>query len=97
MNNKGLEYVKSLFAAVGKHLDIFVKNECMKFERISIDPGIMLGKPCIKGTRITVELILEKLAGGATVEWILDGYPRLTSADIEEAIIYSGARLSRVK
>ena len=49
----------------------------MKFERISIDPGIMLGKPCIKGTRITVELILEKLAGGATVEWILDGYPTL--------------------
>ena len=97
MNNKGLEYVKSLFTAVGKHLDIFVKNECMKFERISIDPGIMLGKPCIKGTRITVELILEKLAGGATVEWILDGYPRLTSADIEEAIIYPGARLSHVK
>jgi uncharacterized protein (DUF433 family) len=38
----------------------------------------MLGKPCRKGIRITVELILEKLAGGATVEDLLDGYPRLT-------------------
>lgn len=66
----------------------------MKFERISIDPKIMLGKPCIKGTRITVELILEKLAGGATVEWILDGYPRLKREDVFEAIRYARAVLT---
>lgn len=66
----------------------------MYFERISIDPKVMLGKPCIKGTRITVELILEKLAGRATVEWILDGYPRLKRADILEAIRYEHAVLT---
>jgi uncharacterized protein (DUF433 family) len=66
----------------------------MKFERISIDPKIMLGKPCIKGTRITVELILEKLAGGATVEWILDGYPHLIREDVLEAIRYAKAVLT---
>lgn len=65
----------------------------MYFERITIDPKVMLGKPCIKGTRITVELMLEKLAGGATVEWILDGYPRLKREDVLEATQYAHAVL----
>jgi uncharacterized protein (DUF433 family) len=65
----------------------------MKFERISIDPKIMLGKPCIKGTRITVELILEKLSEGATIKNLLDGYPNLTKEDIFEAIKYANAIL----
>ncbi len=66
----------------------------MYFERITIDPKVMLGKPCIKGTRITVELILEKLAGGATVEWILDGYPHIKREDVLEAIQYAHAVLT---
>lgn len=66
----------------------------MKFEKISIDPKVMLGKPCIKGTRITVELILEKLAGGATVEWILDGYPHIKKEEVLEAIRYAHAVLT---
>ncbi len=66
----------------------------MKFERISIDPKVMMGKPCIKGTRITVELILEKLAGGADYDYLLDGYPKLTVADIREAIAYAHAVLT---
>jgi uncharacterized protein (DUF433 family) len=66
----------------------------MMFERISIDPKVMLGKPCIKGTRITVELILEKLAGGASVEWILDGYPHIKREDVLEAIRYAHAVLT---
>lgn len=66
----------------------------MKFERISIDPAIMLGKPCIKGTRITVELILEKLAGGATVDWILDAYPHINREQVLEAIQYAHAVLT---
>ncbi len=66
----------------------------MYFKRISIDPGVMLGKPCIKGTRITVELILDKLAGGANIEWILDAYPHIKREDILEAIRYAKAVLT---
>ena len=42
------------------------------------DPEVMMGKPVVTGTRITVELILEKLAAGETIEQILDAHPRLT-------------------
>lgn len=66
----------------------------MKFERISIDPKVMLGKPCIKGTRITVELILEKLAGSGSVEWILDAYPHIKREDVLEAIRYAHSVLT---
>ncbi len=52
---------------------------------------IMIGKPCIKGTRITVELILERLSQGATVEWLLDGYPHITKEDIFACIDYARA------
>lgn len=54
----------------------------MKHERINIDPKVMVGKPCIKGTRITVELILEKLAAGLSYEQILADHPRLVREDI---------------
>ena len=49
------------------------------------DPKIMLGKPVIDGTRITVELILEKLAAGRTQEELLEGYPQLTPESIPAA------------
>ncbi len=49
----------------------------------------MMGKPVIKGTRIKVELILRKLAEGATESDLLDGYPRLTREDIRAAIEYA--------
>lgn len=61
----------------------------MYFERILIDRGVTLGKPWIKGTRITVELILDKLAGGANIEWILDAYPHIKREDIPEAMGYA--------
>lgn len=66
----------------------------MTFERISIDPGVMLGKPCIKGTRITVELILEKMGGGANLEYLLESYPHLKKEDIFEALKYAYAVLA---
>jgi len=69
----------------------------MNFERISVQPNIMMGKPCIKGTRITVELILEKLAGGADFDYLLKAYPRLTIVDIREAIAYAHAVLTNEK
>ena len=58
-------------------------------ERIVVNPGIMLGKPVVKGTRITVESILEKLSTGATIEELLDAHPRLTRESIQAAIEYA--------
>lgn len=52
---------------------------------ITSDPAVMLGKPVIAGTRITVELILEKLAAGETVDDLLRDYPQLTRAAVEAA------------
>ena len=56
--------------------------------RIEVDPEVMLGKPVIRGTRITVELILRKLDEGATEADLLDAYPRLTRQDIQAALTY---------
>lgn len=58
-------------------------------ERIEFNPNIMLGKPVIRGTRVTVELILRKLSEGADEKDILEGYPSLTREDILAALSYS--------
>ena len=63
-------------------------------ERISINPNICFGKPCIRGTRIWVSLILDFLAGGMSVQQILAEYPQLEEVDIRAAIAY-GAEMSR--
>jgi uncharacterized protein (DUF433 family) len=69
----------------------------MKFERIVQDKNIMVGKPVIKGTRITVELILAKLSQGADFDYLLNGYPNLTIEDIREAIAYAYAVIANEK
>src|SRR6266436_3363499 len=56
---------------------------------IQSDPSIMMGKPVIVGTRITVELILEKLAAGESIEQIVDAHPRLTRDQIR-AVVHEG-------
>lgn len=58
-------------------------------DRIQVNPKIMMGKPVIKGTRVTVELILRKLSEGAAEADLLDAYPRLTKEDIQAAIRYA--------
>ncbi len=58
-------------------------------ERIHSHPGILGGKPLVRGTRISVELILEFLADGGTTAEILDGYPSLTDEDVRAAIAFS--------
>ncbi len=63
-------------------------------ERISIDPNVCFGKPCIKGTRIWVSLILDFLASGESPEEILAAYPQLSADDIRAAIAY-GAEVVR--
>lgn len=59
------------------------------FDCIVSDPAILGGKPIVKGTRISVEMILEWLASGATRDEILSAYPHLTSQAVEEAIGYA--------
>jgi len=63
-------------------------------ERITIDPNVCFGKPCIRGTRIWVSLLLDFLAGGMTPDEILEEYPQLVLEDIRAAIAY-GAEMSR--
>ena len=55
-------------------------------ERIEINPAVMQGKPVIRGTRVPVELLLRKLAEGATVADLLDAYPRLSADDVGAAL-----------
>jgi len=62
-------------------------------DRIEINPKVMLGKPVIRGTRIPVEVILRKLADGATQAQLLDAYPRLAREDIRAAIAYAADAL----
>lgn len=63
-------------------------------KRIVIDPKIMLGKPVIKGTRLTVEIIIEKIAYGESTEEILKDYPFITKEDIQAALLYAAKRLA---
>ncbi|MBC8152351.1 MAG: DUF433 domain-containing protein [Bacteroidetes bacterium] len=65
----------------------------MNFVHIESIPGILGGKPCIKGTRISVELILETIASGASIADILREFPRLTQEAVQEAIHYAIAIL----
>ena len=63
-------------------------------ECIIIDPRILAGKPVIKGTRLTVELVREKVAYGETVEDLKRDYPFLTEDDIKAALLYAAKRLA---
>jgi uncharacterized protein (DUF433 family) len=61
----------------------------MKFERITIDPNVCTGKPCIRGLRFPVSRLLGLLASGETRETILKSYPYLEAEDIAEALRYA--------
>jgi uncharacterized protein (DUF433 family) len=63
-------------------------------QRISTDPNVCFGKPCIKGTRVWVSLILDLLAGGMSIEEVLAEYPQLQEADVSASMAY-GAEMSR--
>jgi uncharacterized protein (DUF433 family) len=63
-------------------------------DRVEINPRIMLGKPVIRGTRITVELIVRKLSEGAKEEDLLDAYPHITVEDIRAALAYAADSLA---
>jgi uncharacterized protein (DUF433 family) len=59
--------------------------------RIEAQPEVMMGKPCIKGTRIPVYLLLQKMAAGETTDELLAAYPQLTQEDLRACLAYAAA------
>jgi uncharacterized protein (DUF433 family) len=66
------------------------------FPRISIDPNIRFGKPCVKGTRLTVGEVLGHLASGATESELLANFPQLTHEDVLECLAFAAERERRL-
>ena len=66
-------------------------------KRITLDPAVMGGKPCIRGLRVTVGTVVGLLATGRSTEQILDDYPYLEEADIREALAYAAWRVEEVE
>ncbi|MEO8663679.1 MAG: DUF433 domain-containing protein [Bryobacteraceae bacterium] len=66
----------------------------LQFDRITMDPEVMGGKPCIRGMRVTVGMIVEALAAGRTVEQLLVDFPYIEESDIREALAFA-ARLAQ--
>lgn len=64
-----------------------------RLDRITLDPEVMGGKPCIRGMRVTVGTILGLLAAGRTESEILDAYPYLEAADLRAALTYAAWRV----
>ena len=69
-------------------------NERGLLRRVVVDPKIMLGKPVIKGTRLPVEIIVEKVAYGATIDDLRKDYPFLKEDDIRAALLYAAKRIA---
>ncbi len=65
----------------------------MGADLIQCDPSVMMGKPVVAGTRITVELILEKLSAGETIEQVLEEHPRLTREGVLAALRFAARTL----
>jgi uncharacterized protein (DUF433 family) len=65
--------------------------------RITLDPTIMGGKPCVRGTRVTVGTIVGLLASGYTITEILDAYPYLVEEDIRAALAYAAWRAEEIE
>ena len=74
----------------------FVKNRrLMEFKHIVSDPGILSGKPIIKGSRISVQFILELIASGAGVKDIVAEFPHLEEESVKEAILFASRFLDK--
>jgi uncharacterized protein (DUF433 family) len=61
----------------------------MEHPRVTMTPGVMGGKPCIKGTRIPVDIIVDYVASGESIAEVLEGYPDLTEEDVRAALAYA--------
>ena len=70
-------------------------NEPYEFDRITMTPGVMGGKPCIRGMRVTVGMIVSEIGAGATIDELLADFPYLEREDIVQALRYSAWREKR--
>lgn len=68
-----------------------------RFDRITLDPNIMGGKPCIRGMRVTVGMIVGMLASGHSEEEILRLYPYIEKEDIQQALAYAAWRMEETE
>jgi uncharacterized protein (DUF433 family) len=66
-------------------------DHVQQFQRITIDPEVMGGKPCIRGMRVTVGMIVEALAAGRTIDQLLADFPYLVEPDIREALGFAAS------
>lgn len=87
-----------MYPSMSQYLFMVVGDNTMRdqqlLERIACDPKIMVGKPVIKGTRLTVEYILNLLAHGSTMQDILDEYDGLIQEDIQACLLFASQALS---
>lgn len=65
----------------------------MAFDRITVTPGVMGGKPCIRGMRITVGMIVGELSAGRSIDQVLVDYPYLEREDVQQALRYAAWRV----
>lgn len=72
-------------------------NDQLLLERIAVNPKVMVGKPVIRGTRLTVEFILNLLAHGATVAEILEEYDGLAPEDVQACLLFAKESLGRTE
>jgi uncharacterized protein (DUF433 family) len=71
--------------------DCAIIDDVQQLQRITIDPEVMGGKPCIRGMRVTVGMIVESIAAGRTVEDLLTDFPYLQAEDIRQALAFAAS------
>lgn len=87
---------RSLFAKiVWNCVELRYHNGVQQFERITMDPAVMGGEPCIRGMRVTVGMVIEAMAAGRTIEQLLADFPYIQEADIREALAFARTPGSR--
>ena len=74
----------------GWYVDCY-RNHVKQLQRITIDPGVMGGKPCIRGMRVTVGVIVESISAGRTLQDLLADFPYLEEQDIREALAFAAS------
>jgi uncharacterized protein (DUF433 family) len=83
--------LKHVWVCASRYPTTVLSISAMKFDRITVDPAVFGGKPCIRGLRFPVSRLLGLLAAGETRESILKNYPYLEAGDIDEALRYAAS------